>query len=99
LAADAIPALVGALVDVAGRANPAHQLLHRRAMARLRRANEVVVRHVEPIPDGSELLLHPVAVLERTETLLAGAAIHVLRVLVVPHHEMGLGAAQPLIAR
>src|SRR5689334_22955074 len=66
-------------------------------MPRLARANEIVERDVEPRPDRSKFLLHPVAILKRLEPALLGLAIHVLRVLVVAHDEADVEAAQPLV--
>ena len=53
LAADAVPALVGPFVDVAGGGDPPDQLLHRHPMPRLRRPDEVVVGDVERVPDAT----------------------------------------------
>src|SRR5262245_52586691 len=62
LTAHAVPALVDALVDVAGVVDAARDLGDADAVARLRRADEVVERDVEPLPRLAELLLHPVAI-------------------------------------
>src|SRR5262245_65235112 len=51
-----------ALVDVAGIVDAARDLGDADAVARLRGANEVVERDVEPLPRLAELLLHPVAI-------------------------------------
>ena len=68
-------------------------------MARFRRADEIVERDIEPAPRRRELVLHLIAVLERRESLLDGAAIHVLRVLVVAHQKTRLESRQALVAR
>src|SRR5439155_5287454 len=98
LAADAVPALVESFVDVPRRDDAAHELLDRRPMPRLRCPDEVVVRDVEPIPHLTELALHPIAVRERIEPLLARLPVHVLGMLVVAHHEQRLAPGQPLVA-
>ena len=98
LARDAVPPLVVAVIDVAGVGQSRDQGRHAGPVARLRRADEVVERDVEPRPDVTERLLHVVAEGERLDTQLASALEDVLRVLVVAHHEAGLDAAQPLVA-
>jgi len=98
LAADAVPAFVKAFVDVSGGSDTPHELLHGLLVTRLGGTNEVVVRHLEVIPDGPELVLHEIAVRERVKALLARATEHVLRMLVVAHDEQRVAARQPLIA-
>jgi hypothetical protein len=98
LAADAVPALVNALVDVAGFVEPLRELGDAGPVPRLGGADEVVERDVEVPPGGGELLLHPIAVGERLEPELDRFLEHVLRVLVVPHQEQRLEAAEPLVA-
>ena len=99
LARHAIPAFVVPLVDVARGAHPADERLDARAVARLGRADEVVERDVQRLPDVEELLRHAVAVGERILSKLARLPKHILGVLVVPHDEMRLDAAQPLVPR
>ncbi len=65
-------------------------LLHGQPVARLGGADEVVERDVEAAPHRAELALHPVAVRERVQPLLARTLVDVLRVLVVAHQEMGV---------
>ncbi len=98
LARLAVPALVEALVEIAVGADLLRHRLHGDAMARLRGADEVVERDVEPRPDVAEDGGHLVAVDQRIEALLARLAVDVQRMLVEPHQEMGLDAAQPLVA-
>ncbi len=99
LAGVAVPAFVVPLVDVAGGPDALDQRGHADTMALLRGPDEVVERHVEPLPDLAELRLHPIAVGLRVEALLLRAAEHVQRVLVVAHQEVGVDARQPLVAR
>ena len=99
LAADAVEAFVGALVDVAIVEADLGQLLHRGEMPpAVAGADEVVERDVQPLPDVAEDLLHLVAVGQRILALLDRLAEDVLRVLVVPHQEMGVVAGQPPVA-
>src|SRR5262249_49739759 len=72
LAADAVPALVDALVDLSLVVEPASKLRDARTMARLRRPDEVVEGDVELPPGAPELLFHPVAVGDRIEPLFGG---------------------------
>ena len=72
---------------------------HADLVARLRRADEIVERDVEVRPGLAELALHLVAVGQRIEPLVDRLLEHVLRVLVVPHQEARLEAAEPLVAR
>ena len=99
LARLAVPAFVIALEDVARRRHPAHELLNARLVARLCRADEIVEGNVQTLPDIEELQGHAIAIRERILAELARLAEHVLRVLVVAHHEMGLDAAEPLVPR
>ena len=98
LAADAVPALVHAFVDVAGVVEPLDQGGDALGMPRLGRPDEIVERDVEVLPGPAEFVLHPVAVGQRIEPLFHRALVHVLRMLVVPHQETGLEAAQPFVA-
>src|SRR5262245_45943659 len=98
LAADAVPALVDALVDVAGVVAALCQKAGTDVVPGLGRADEIVERHIEPLPRRAELLLHPIAVRDRIEALLDRLLVHVLRVLVVPHQEPRVEAGEPLIA-
>ncbi len=96
-AADAIPTLVHALVNVAGGVNPVREVGHPCLVAWLGGADEVVERHVEMTPCPGELLLHAVAVRQRIEPLFDGAPVHVLRVFVVAHEKAGIEAGEPLV--
>src|SRR4029453_6129216 len=66
----AVPPLVAAFVDVSRVMDPLHDLGDARAMPRLRGADDIIEGHVEMPPGARELVLHPVAVLERRESLL-----------------------------
>ena len=99
LAGDAVPAFVEPFVDVARGVIAPDELLHAGLVARLGRADEVVERDVELLPDVAELLLHAVAVRQRILALLPRLAKDVLRVLVVAHHETDVEPGQPLVAR
>src|SRR5207249_8698205 len=99
LAPFAVPALVRALVDVAGLVDPPRDLGHAGLVARFGRADEVVERDIQLAPGARELLFHLVAVRQRRQPLLDRGAIHVLRVLVVPHQEPRVVARQPVVAR
>ena len=99
LAALAIPAFVRAFVDVAVVQAGLRHLLDRGEMPlAIGRANEIVERQVEPLPDVAEHLLHLVAVGERILPLLGRLAEHVLRVFVVAHQEMGVEPREPAVA-
>ena len=98
LAGHAVPAFVVSLVDVAPVVAGLRQLLDRRAMARLGRADEVVERDVELLPDRTKLLFHLVAVFERIHAPFERALVDVLRVLVVAHQEMRLAPRETLVA-
>ena len=98
LAADAVPALVVGLIQVAGGRDAVDDRLDRRLVARLCGADEVVEREVERRPHLAELLLHAIAVLERVLAEVASAAEDVLRVLVVAHHEVRVDPAQALVS-
>ena len=68
-------------------------------MSRLGRTNEVVEGNVETLPHLEELCGHAIAIGLGLLAKLARLAKHVLRVLIVAHDEMGIDAAQPLVAR
>ena len=97
LARHAVRSLVEAVVQISPVGNAPDHLGHGHAVARFRCPDEVIERDVEPGPDLPELPLHPVAVGERVETGFAGAAEHVLRVLVVAHQEMGVHTLEALV--
>ena len=99
LAADAVPAFVDALVDVAGVVDALHEIGDPRLVPRLRGADEIVERNVEPPPRRAEHILHPVAVRQRIQPFLARLLEHVLRMFVVPHQEQRIEAAEPLVPR
>ncbi len=84
----AIPPLVVPLVDIPGRSDAPDQLLDASPVSRLGRPDEVVKGEVEPPPDIEELAGHAVAVREGLLAELLRHAKHVLRVLVVAHHEV-----------
>ena len=98
LARHAVPALVDALVDVAGLVAALGQLLHRGPVPRLRGADEVVEGNSQLRPSLAEHLLHVRAVLQRILARLPGLLVDVLRVLVVAHQEVRVHAARPLVA-
>src|SRR5262245_36568562 len=62
LAGHAVPADVFAFVNIAGSKRLLDERLHGRLMARLGRANEIVERDIEALPDRSELGFHLIAV-------------------------------------
>src|SRR5262249_27803822 len=99
LAADAVPAFVDAFVDVAALIDPAGNLGGARLVSRLRGADEIVERHVQPGPCAPEHLLHLIAVGERIEPFLLRLLEHVLRMVVVPHQEPRVEPAEALVAR
>jgi hypothetical protein len=100
LAADAIPAFVGAFVDIAVVETRLRHRLHGREMPLpIGGADEIVEREVEPLPHAAKDLLHLVAVRERILPRLGSLAKHVLRVLVVAHQEMGVEARQAAVSR
>ena len=69
----AVPAIIRALVDITPVQQCLQELLHARNMARLRGANEVVVRNLERLPQIAEGGLHGVApCLRRIEPVLLG---------------------------
>src|SRR5882762_1164752 len=67
-------------------------------VARLRRADPVVVAALEPAPVVGEGLRHPVDPLARRNGGAGRRLNHRLAVLVHPHEKMDLVAAQPVIA-
>ena len=99
LAADAVPTLIHAVVDVTRVVDAPGELGHTGLVPRFGRADEIVERDVEALPGPAELLLHPVAVREWIQTQVGGLLVHVLRVLVVPHQETRVESAEPLVAR
>src|SRR5207249_10514973 len=62
LAADAVPPLVNAFVDVARVVDAPRQFGDAGMVTRFGGADEVVERHLEPLPGAAEFLLHPIAV-------------------------------------
>ena len=92
LAPDAVPAFVHAFVDVAFGVDSRRELRDAGPVARLRRPDEVVEADVERLPRGAKLRLHLIAVRDGIHAPLDGGAIHVLRMLVVPHQEPLVGA-------
>jgi len=99
LTANAIPALVDPLVDVAFRMDARRQLTHTRLVACLGRSDEVVESDVELPPRIAKQHLHLIAVGDGIQTLLDGRAVYVLGMLVVPHQEPRVHAAQLLVTR
>ena len=100
LAAGAIQALVVTHVEIVGipLLDPSEQLGHRLAVARLGGPDPVVVADLEPAPEIREPLGHPVhPCLRRVPVLLRGLD-HRLGVLVHPHEEMHVVAAEAPIA-
>jgi hypothetical protein len=98
-ARDAVPAFVDPFIYVAGVVAPLCELLHRGAVARFGRADEVVERDVQRRPDVAESLLHLPAVRQRIEPRFDRLLVDVLRVLVIPHEEVRVHAAEALVAR
>src|SRR5262249_19112732 len=98
-AADAVPALVQAFVNIARVVDASGDFGDAGAVARLGGAAEIVERGVEPAAGPANHLLHAIAVRERIEPLLLRLLEHVLRVLVVPHQETGVEAAESFVAR
>src|SRR2546425_3922608 len=98
-AADAVPAFVHALVNVAGIVDALRDLGDTGLVPRFGRADEVVEGDVETLPRGPEPLLHLVAVRERIEALLDRLLVHVLRMLVAAHQETRVEAREALVAR
>ena len=103
LAADAVHAVVLGLVDVAGRCQPLPHLGDRRLVARLGRADEVVVRDPDARPRRLELLGDAVAVRLRLHSLLARDALDLLAVLVEAGQEEDVSSlpvnARAVVAR
>ena len=89
-AGNAVPALVGAFVEIAGVADGDEEFLDRGAVALLGGADELVEGDVQLRPDAAEDFLHPFAVVERVEPLLGGLPAHIQRVLVGAHEEVGV---------
>src|SRR6478735_1759506 len=83
LAANAVPALVDAFVNVAGVVNSLGQGRHAGLMPGLRGADEIVERQVEALPGSTELLFHLIAVRQRIQRFLGRLFEDVLRVFVV----------------
>ena len=98
LAADAVPPLVNAFVDVARVVEAPRQFGDAGMVTRFGGADEVVERHLEPLPGAAEFLLHPIAVRPRIESGLDRLLVDVLRVLVVAHQKARVEPAQPLVA-
>src|SRR5262245_29510430 len=99
LAPGAVPALVGAEVDVAALLHAPEQALDSGAMPRLRGADEVVVRDEEA---GVELEVVPddlVGELDLADAPLRGAALHLLPVLVRPRQEPDVFAEKAVVPR
>ena len=99
LAADAVPPLVDALENVAGVPQTPRQFRDTGFVTRLGGADEIVERHVQTRPRVPELLLHLVAVGQRVEPGFHRLLEHVLGMLVIPHQEARVDAAEPLVAR
>ena len=98
LAADAVPALIDPFVDIAALVDSLSDLGDPGAMPRLGRPNEVVKGDIQPSPRLAEHMLHLVAVRERVKSPGRRLLEDVLRMLVVPHDETDIGAAQPFVA-
>ena len=94
-AGNAVPTLVGALVEVAGAADRAEQFLHGRPVPPLGRAHELVERDVQLRPDAAKHFLHPFAVGERFEPLLGGLPADIQGVFVRPHQEVRVVPGAP----
>ena len=77
---------------VASSVTPA---LCRGSVVRMKSSNEMSSRRHA----CAEHLLHLVAVGQRIQPFFARLLEHVLRVLVVPHQEVRVDAAEPLVAR
>ena len=99
LAGDAVPALVGPLVDAAPGANRLEELLHPQVVPFLGGSDELVVGDIELRPDRAEGVLHLGAVVQRIEALFFSLPAHVQGVLVGPHQEVGVVPRAPLVAR
>ena len=99
LTRDAVPPFVEPLVDIAGCTDAADEFLHACPVPRLGRPDEVVEGEVETPPDVEELSRHPIAIGQRLFAQFLRLAEDVLRVFVVPHHEVHVEAGQPLVTR
>ena len=96
-AADAVPALVEAFVDIPFCGDAADEFLHPGLVPRLGRPDEIVVRNVEQIPRRPEFGFHAIAVRQGIHALFSGFAEDVLGVLVVAHDEQRLDTAEPFV--
>ncbi len=99
LAANAIPTLVRAAVDIAALLKRTEKVLHRPTVTRLRGANEHVVGHTEPLPGIPEVRGHLVDEEGWLDAALRRRLQHLGGVLVRPSGEEHLLAAQSMVAR
>ena len=95
LARDAIEALVGSELDVARVVDRLQELLHRRVMARLGGADEVVVGDVESVPGVAEMRRRLVDQFLGRDAPRFRGALHLQAVLVGAGQEEDLVAPEP----
>ncbi|VWM24417.1 Uncharacterised protein [Collinsella intestinalis] len=95
----AVPAIVAALVDVAGLLHALPQVLHGAFLARLGGADEVVVRDLQLLPQLMEVRSLRVAPLLRGHTVLFGGLGDLLAVLVHAGEKFDVVAGGTAVAR
>ena len=100
-APDAVPSFVGFLVEVVRVAvdDALDQRLHPGAMHRVRRADELVVRDIQPPPHCAKGLGKRVDERLWLDALLRGGLLDLLPVLIHADEEMDAVTAQPAISR
>ena len=100
LLGDAVPAVVAALIQVAGLAHALPQVLHRVVLARLGGADEVVVGDLELAPEVLEKRgLRVAPGLRRVEAVGSGGLCDLLAVLVHAGEELDVVAGGAAVAR
>ncbi len=99
LVGDAVPALVGVLVDFPPVVEAGKNALDHLHMPLLGRPDEIVVRYVELTPEILEALDHPVAVLQRGDACGGGGLLHFLPVLVGAGEEEDILSPETVEAR
>ena len=93
----AVPPVITAEIQVAVVAYLLEERLHRAVLPRLARADEIVVRDIQPPPILSELRRDAAREFQRVLPLFLGEAQHAHRVLVGPRAEQHLLPPHPMI--
>ena len=97
LAGCAVPAFVGALVDVVVLLDPFDEILNALDMVRVFSTDEAVVRNLEARLDLAIDLRHPITEILSGQALLPGPPLHVERVFIATGEKEGLVTDHPVV--